>query len=99
MGTTLVGFGARRIRQNTRDESSSKTDDEEICALASKAKKGKGKKSYSKSETEKEGKKCDMSRVKSFHFHKHGHYATNCLQKKKNNKKALGSAAGDALTS
>ena len=36
---------------NTRDGSLSKTDDEENCALAGKAKKGKRKKSYSKSET------------------------------------------------
>ena len=32
------------FRQNTRDGSSSKIDDEENCALAGKAKKGKGKK-------------------------------------------------------
>ena len=39
-----------------------------------------------------------MSRVKCFHCHKHGHYATNCPQKKKN-KKASRSAAGEALAS
>ena len=40
----------------------------------------------------------DMSRVKCFHYHEHGHYATNCPQKKKN-KKSSGSAAGEALAS
>ena len=61
------------FRQNTRDGSSSKTDDEENCALAGNANKGKGKKSHSKYETEKEGKKHDMSKVKFFHFHDYGH--------------------------
>ena len=37
-----------------------------------------------------------MSRVKFFHCHEHGHYATNCPQNKKN-KKASGSAVGEAL--
>ena len=45
------------FQRNTRDGSSSKTDDEENCTLAGKAKKGKGKKSYFKSEIGKEGKK------------------------------------------
>ena len=39
-----------------------------------------------------------MSRVKCFHCHEHGNYATNCSQKKKN-KKAGGSTAGEALAS
>ena len=39
-----------------------------------------------------------MSRVKFFHCHEHGQYATNCPQKK-NNKKVGGSAAGEALAS
>ena len=85
------------FRRNTRDGSSSKNADEEDCALAAKAKKGKGKKFHSKSES-KNGKKQDMSKVKCFHCHKHGHFATNCLQKKKN-KKAGGSVAGEALAS
>ena len=84
------------FRQTTRDGSSSKTDDEENCALAGKENKGKGKKSYSKSKTGKEGKKRDMSKVKNFHYHEHGHYATNCPRKKKNNK-ASGFAASEAL--
>eukprot|EP00253_Pinus_taeda_P030437 PITA_30437 len=83
------------IRRNTKDRSSSKVPDEENCALAAKAKKGKNKKaSHSKAK----GKKQDMSKVKCFHCHQHGHYATNCPQKKKN-KQAAGSAAGEALAS
>jgi hypothetical protein len=34
--------------------------------------------------------------VKCFHYHEHGHLATNCPQKKKN-KKDVGVAAGEAL--
>ena len=36
--------------------------------------------------------------MKCFHCHQHGHYATNCQQKKKN-KQTAGSAAGEALAS
>ena len=39
-----------------------------------------------------------MSKVKCFHCHQHGHYATNCSQKKKN-KQAVGSTVGEALAS
>ena len=39
-----------------------------------------------------------MSMVKCFHYHEHGNYATNCPQKKKNNK-ASGTVVGEALTS
>eukprot|EP00253_Pinus_taeda_P025393 PITA_25393 len=39
-----------------------------------------------------------MSKVKCFHCHQHGHYATNCPQKKKN-KQAARSAGGEALAS
>ena len=75
--------------------SSSKVSDEENCALAAKAKKGKSKKA---SQSGAKGKKQDMSKVKCFHCHQHGHYATNCPQKKKN-KQAAGSAGGEALAS
>ena len=84
------------FRQNTRDGYSSKHDDEEDFSLVAKVKKGKGKKFLFKSESK--GKKLDMSKVKCFHCHEHGHIATNCLQKKKN-KKAVGAAAGEALAS
>jgi hypothetical protein len=84
------------FRRNTRDGSSSKHDDEEDCALFSKARKGKGKKFHSKFESK--VKKQDLSKVKCFHYHKHGHLATNCLQKGKN-KKVVGATTGEALAS
>ena len=83
------------FRRNTRDGSSSKNEDEEYCALDSKEK-NKGKKFHSKYETGEESKEHDMSRVKCFHCHEHGHYVTNCPQKK-NNKKASGSTTGEYL--
>eukprot|EP00253_Pinus_taeda_P025736 PITA_25736 len=83
------------IRRSTRDGSSSKGANEENCALAAKAKKWKSKKA---SQSGAKGKKQDMSKVKCFHCHQHGHYATNCPQKKKN-KQAVGSAGGEALAS
>ena len=86
------------FRRNTRDGSSSKNEDEEDCTLVSKAKKGKENKFHSKCESSKDGKKRDMSRLKCFHCHEHGYYATNCPQKKKN-KKASGSVVGEALAS
>jgi hypothetical protein len=84
------------FRQNTRDGSSSKHDDEEDCALTAKARKGKGKKFHPKSESK--VKKLDLSKVKCFHYHEHGHLATNCPQKKKN-KTVAGSATSEALVS
>ena len=84
------------IRRSTRDGSSSKNSDEENCALASKARKGNSKNNSSQSSAK--GKKQDMSKVKCFHCHQHGHYVTNCPQKKKN-KQAVGSTAGEALAS
>jgi len=78
------------IKRNTRDGSSSKTDDEENCALASKERKGKGKISHSKSYSYHGGKKKDMKKVKCFHCHKMGHFATNCPLKKSKEKSSGG---------
>ena len=64
--------------------------------MAAKERKGKGKEKASQSGAD--GKKRDMSKVKCFHCHDHGHYATNCPQKKKN-KQATGAVAGEALAS
>jgi hypothetical protein len=61
---------------NTRDGSSSKRDDEENFSLTTKARKGKGKKFHAKYESK--VKKLDLSKVKCFHYHKHGNLATNC---------------------
>ena len=69
------------IRRGTRDGSSSKNEDEENFSLVAKERKGKGKKNPSKSGAK--GKKQDLSKVKCFHCHEHGHFATNCPQKKK----------------
>ena len=63
------------MRRSTRDGSSSKGADEENCALATKVKKWKSKKA---SQSGVNVKKQDMSKVKCFHCHQHGHYATNC---------------------
>ena len=81
------------IRRGTRDGSSLKNEDEENFALAAKSRKGKGNKS---SKSEAKGKKQDLSKVKCFHCHQHGNFATNCPQKKKN-KGVAGSVIGEAL--
>jgi len=86
------------IRRSTRDGSSSKNDDEENLALASKARKGKGKASHFKSNSSHGGKKSDMSKVRCFNCHKMGHYATNCPSKKSKKGSSEGSK-GEALTS
>ena len=88
----------KEIRRNTRDGSSSKTDDEENCALEIKAKKGKGKASHSKSDYYHRGKKKYMPKVKFFHCHDLGHFATN-FPLKKSKKKYSGGVMGEALAS
>jgi len=86
------------IRRSTRDGSSSKHDDEENLALASKARKGKGKASHSKSISSHGGKKIDKSKVRCFHCHEVGHYAMNCPQNKSKKGSSKGSD-GEALAS
>eukprot|EP00253_Pinus_taeda_P026244 PITA_26244 len=86
------------IWRNTRDGSSSNTDDEEKCALAIKARKGKGKISHSKSDSYQGGKKKDMKKVKYFHFHKMGHFAIN-FPLKESKEKSSGGVVGEALAS
>eukprot|EP00253_Pinus_taeda_P024352 PITA_24352 len=86
------------IMRSTQDGSSSKDDDEENIALASKARKGKGKASHSKSNSSHGGKKGDMCKVRCFNFHEMGHYATNFPSKKSKKGSSKGSE-GEALAS
>jgi len=86
------------IKRNTRDRSSSKASDEENCAFATKARNGKEKRSLSESSSSNDGKKVDKSKVRCFHCHELGHYATNFP--KKESKKGSGEGSeGEALTS
>eukprot|EP00253_Pinus_taeda_P018416 PITA_18416 len=86
------------IGRSTRDGSSSKHDDEENIALESKVRKGKGKASHSKSSSSHGGKKLKNSKVRLFHCHEVGHYATNCPQKKSRKGSSKG-LDGEALAS
>jgi len=81
----------KEIKRSTRDGSSSKNVDEEILALASKARKGKGKASHFKSNSPHGGKKGDMSKVRCFNCHKMGHYAINFPSKKSKKGSSKGS--------
>ena len=73
-------------------------EDEEKFALAGKAKKGKGKKSQSKGDSSQGGNKNNLSKIKCFHYHEFGHYATKCPHKK-TSKKISGGVAVEALNS
>ena len=70
------------IRWSIR-EGTSNTNKEEDCALVQKGKKDKGKKYQGE-----EGKR-DLSKVRCFHCHEHGHYASNCPQKKASKKEPI----------
>ena len=85
-------FVQEEFRWNTRDGSSSKTNDEEYCALASKENKAKGNKSQGEL-----GKKY-LSKIRCFHCHKHGNYVTNCPQKKASKNEPV-VAVGEELAS
>eukprot|EP00253_Pinus_taeda_P023402 PITA_23402 len=98
VGITIVDDDMEEIRRSTRDGSSSKNEDEENLALASKASKGKGKDSHFKSNCSHRGKKGDMSKVICFNCHKMGHYATNFPSKKSKKGYSEGSE-GEALAS
>ena len=86
------------IRRNTRDETSSNGENEDKCALDGKENKGKGKKSQSKVDSSQRGKKKDLSKIKCFHYHELEHYAMKCPHKKES-KKTVGAAVGEALAS
>jgi len=60
-----------------------------------KEKKVKGK----KSQGEAGKKKMDLLKDKCFHYHEHGHYATNFLQNKSSKKEPVIVAVGEALAS
>eukprot|EP00253_Pinus_taeda_P004045 PITA_04045 len=78
VGITIADDDMEEIKRSTRDGSSSKNDEEENMALASKARKVKGKASHSKSNSSHGGKKVDKSKVRCFNCYEMGHYATNC---------------------
>jgi hypothetical protein len=70
------------IQEETREESKAgkQEDGEENLALVSQTKRSKGQGS-------KEGGKKDLSKIKCFSCHKTGHYASQCLEKKKGKEK------------
>ena len=86
------------IKMSTQDGSSSKNDDEENLALASKERKGKGKTSHFKSNSSHGGKKHDISKVRCFNCHNMGHYATR-FPSNKSMKGSLEGSKGEALSS
>eukprot|EP00253_Pinus_taeda_P028440 PITA_28440 len=98
VGITTTNDNMEEIRRSTRDGPSSKHDDEENLALASKARKGKGKASHSRSSSSHGGKKIDKSKVRCFNFHEVGHYTTNFPLNKSKKGSSKGSE-GEALAS
>eukprot|EP00253_Pinus_taeda_P009283 PITA_09283 len=98
VGVTTANDDMEEIRRSTRDGSSSSKQDEENCALASKAKKGGEKDSHPKSSSAHGGRKFDKSKVRCFRCHEVGHFATNCPLRKSKNGSIEGSE-GEALAS
>jgi len=84
------------IRWNTTDGTSSKCEDEEICASDGKENNGKRNKSQSKAEFDERVKKKDLSKIKCLHCHELEHYSTKCPHKKARNKTS-GGVVGEAL--
>jgi hypothetical protein len=78
------------IQEETRRESRPNKQGggggDENLALVSKTKKGKGKvfvkKGDSQGEGQQSGQKRDMSKIKCYIFHKNGHFASQCPQRK-----------------
>jgi len=71
-----IDYIQEEIWSGTRDGTSTKTEDEENFALASKANNKNGKREVESSQ--KDEKKKDLIKIKFFHYHEFGHYATNC---------------------
>lgn len=88
-----------KIRRNIRDSVTSRSDEEEDCALVGKGKNAKGKKTQGKAKSnQNHGKKKDLNKIKCFHPHEYGNYATKCPHKK-SSKDTTTRAGGDALAS
>jgi hypothetical protein len=75
-------FFQEELRDEDLNGGRYKIEDENL-ALSSQEKKGKFKKTASGESTSQDSKKKDMSKVKCFACHKFGHYAGQCLNKKK----------------
>jgi hypothetical protein len=86
------------IQRNTRDGSSSKHDDEENCALAGKERKGRGSHPIPNQIPVRAERRRTCRKIKCFHCHELGHYATKCPHKKAS-KKPSGGVVGEALAS
>jgi hypothetical protein len=74
------------------ESKANKKGGDENLALFGQSNKGRGKgpnkgKGKSEESTSQPGKK-DLSKIKCFICHKHGHYASQCLEKKKGKGKA-----------
>eukprot|EP00253_Pinus_taeda_P011123 PITA_11123 len=88
----------KEIKQNTRDGTSSKGEDEENFSLVRKGRKGKEKKSQTKLESNQGVKKKDLSKIKFLNCYEFRHYSTKCRHKR-SSKKNSGGAAGEDLAS